>query len=140
MTKCEEIINQKITLPDSSRFEYVLQTIFYSHNMADPFGAYKIINENKSSLNNWNISVRQKGTFNYLKAYTFMEIGDLEAAQKAYYSNLDTARVYNDTSTIIGSTYSLGQLFNLEGDYETCLLYTSPSPRDRTRSRMPSSA
>ena len=24
--------------------------------------------------------------------------------------------------------------------YMTCLLYTSPSPRDRTRSRMPSSA
>ena len=29
----------------------------------------------------------------------------------------------------------------LEGaGLETCLLYTSPSPRDRTRSRMPSSA
>ena len=26
------------------------------------------------------------------------------------------------------------------GVWETCLLYTSPSPRDRTRSRMPSSA
>ena len=26
------------------------------------------------------------------------------------------------------------------GDVITCLLYTSPSPRDRTRSRMPSSA
>ena len=26
------------------------------------------------------------------------------------------------------------------GPSETCLLYTSPSPRDRTRSRMPSSA
>jgi len=26
------------------------------------------------------------------------------------------------------------------GDIEGCLLYTSPSPRDRTRSRMPSSA
>ena len=25
-------------------------------------------------------------------------------------------------------------------DYRFCLLYTSPSPRDRTRSRMPSSA
>ena len=24
--------------------------------------------------------------------------------------------------------------------FEACLLYTSPSPRDRTRSRMPSSA
>ena len=27
-----------------------------------------------------------------------------------------------------------------EPNYLTCLLYTSPSPRDRTRSRMPSSA
>ena len=26
------------------------------------------------------------------------------------------------------------------GNYGLCLLYTSPSPRDRTRSRMPSSA
>ena len=26
------------------------------------------------------------------------------------------------------------------GHYDACLLYTSPSPRDRTRSRMPSSA
>ena len=26
------------------------------------------------------------------------------------------------------------------GHIDTCLLYTSPSPRDRTRSRMPSSA
>ena len=26
------------------------------------------------------------------------------------------------------------------GIYRICLLYTSPSPRDRTRSRMPSSA
>ena len=25
-------------------------------------------------------------------------------------------------------------------DFKSCLLYTSPSPRDRTRSRMPSSA
>ena len=29
---------------------------------------------------------------------------------------------------------------NAEGGYISCLLYTSPSPRDRTRSRMPSSA
>ena len=28
----------------------------------------------------------------------------------------------------------------INGQYKDCLLYTSPSPRDRTRSRMPSSA
>ena len=45
-------------------------------------------------------------------------------------------------------TYGFNVCYNLEkGDYKfeigasyTCLLYTSPSPRDRTRSRMPSSA
>ena len=30
--------------------------------------------------------------------------------------------------------------FGLPGNADTCLLYTSPSPRDRTRPRMPSSA
>ena len=30
--------------------------------------------------------------------------------------------------------------FEFRGNVYTCLLYTSPSPRDRTRSRMPSSA
>ena len=32
------------------------------------------------------------------------------------------------------------QLFTITNDGQCCLLYTSPSPRDRTRSRMPSSA
>ena len=31
-------------------------------------------------------------------------------------------------------------IVNTCGFIESCLLYTSPSPRDRTRSRMPSSA
>ena len=34
---------------------------------------------------------------------------------------------------------SFGEQFHTDSIY-TCLLYTSPSPRDRTRSRMPSSA
>ena len=33
-----------------------------------------------------------------------------------------------------------GQIRSLEQIQKSCLLYTSPSPRDRTRSRMPSSA
>ena len=36
------------------------------------------------------------------------------------------------------SGYSAGNTEN--PTYNDCLLYTSPSPRDRTRSRMPSSA
>eukprot|EP00656_Telonema_subtile_P054878 TRINITY_DN8300_c0_g1_i1.p1 TRINITY_DN8300_c0_g1~~TRINITY_DN8300_c0_g1_i1.p1 ORF type:complete len:506 (+),score=139.01 TRINITY_DN8300_c0_g1_i1:134-1651(+) len=41
----------------------------------------------------------------------------------------------------LSSACSLGQLLQRTHDqYWDCLLYTSPSPRDRTRSRMPSSA
>ena len=35
---------------------------------------------------------------------------------------------------------TLSYVLSGKDGYEVCLLYTSPSPRDRTRSRMPSSA
>ena len=60
------------------------------------------------------------------------ELGDKEAIQ----FDLDFSRVYmlgledNDPQIIALSIKNLSD----------CLLYTSPSPRDRTRSRMPSSA
>ena len=38
-----------------------------------------------------------------------------------------------------GKKYSVSSLLD-DKSIDTCLLYTSPSPRDRTRSRMPSSA
>ena len=51
------------------------------------------------------------------------------------------------TRTIMGLAMSKGEFYYLSEKYDedqrrlvTCLLYTSPSPRDRTRSRMPSSA
>ena len=39
-----------------------------------------------------------------------------------------------------GGTLKPGGVLSNPAMYFTCLLYTSPSPRDRTRSRMPSSA
>ena len=48
-----------------------------------------------------------------------------------------------DTSTLYHQDVSTGQLvWNADAWSKLygCLLYTSPSPRDRTRSRMPSSA
>ena len=46
-------------------------------------------------------------------------------------------------TTMANGARSVPQIFadNIHiGDCDNCLLYTSPSPRDRTRSRMPSSA
>ena len=36
--------------------------------------------------------------------------------------------------------YSIGKFTKTDREYSTCLLYTSPSPRDKRQSRMPSSA
>ena len=45
-------------------------------------------------------------------------------------------RIYNTTD----DTFDVKVLDEVPSTNQTCLLYTSPSPRDRTRSRMPSSA
>ena len=50
-----------------------------------------------------------------------------------------TARWYPADKSTIQSLRSV-LAWATSGDGEGCLLYTSPSPRDRTRSRMPSSA
>ena len=52
-------------------------------------------------------------------------------------------RADNDTTTLSMTEPAAAQFAAIDDAmdrFETCLLYTSPSPRDRTRSRMPSSA
>ena len=41
---------------------------------------------------------------------------------------------------VISKTGQIEDVIEIQGLRTACLLYTSPSPRDRTRSRMPSSA
>ena len=47
---------------------------------------------------------------------------------------------YRYSTAVIPELSDLRQRMRDGVDIVTCLLYTSPSPRDRTRSRMPSSA
>ena len=71
------------------------------------------------------------------KAIEELDIADLEA-QLAFVTNPGLINIY--TNLKAGSVSHLAAFNkNLIGCI-TCLLYTSPSPRDRTRSRMPSSA
>ena len=54
----------------------------------------------------------------------------------SYSGAFSNANVGTGKTVTITSSYSGADT----GNYSVCLLYTSPSPRDRTRSRMPSSA
>jgi len=55
--------------------------------------------------------------------------------------NLGYDQVWVDPlGNLLGRIGSGNKVIAIDGHCDTCLLYTSPSPRDRTRSRMPSSA
>ena len=54
-------------------------------------------------------------------------------------TNIPNAALVNSGISINGVTIPLGGSVTTP-DTDTCLLYTSPSPRDRQKSRMPSSA
>ena len=61
----------------------------------------------------------------------------LSEANAVYIYERNAAGRWQETQKIMHPK----QIFrSLEKLYHSCLLYTSPSPRDRTRSRMPSSA
>ena len=74
--------------------------------------------------------------------YNFLDTGCLYRALTV--ATLQRNIPITDTDTIIklaGDIDIVVQPSTVEdGRQYTCLLYTSPSPRDRTRSRMPSSA
>ena len=66
--------------------------------------------------------------------------GDLAQDEKATIELFEKSRasvVYITTAQLVRDVWSRNVFSVPRG---TCLLYTSPSPRDRTRSRMPSSA
>ena len=71
-------------------------------------------------------------------------IPDIEITIIDTVNELRKKYTYIFTTGGIGPTHdditaeSISKAFGIE--YNFCLLYTSPSPRDRTRSRMPSSA
>ena len=62
-----------------------------------------------------------------------MKINDFVKAYTLF-KNKSGNEDIKETSIMVSDTEHNDQII------ESCLLYTSPSPRDRTRSRMPSSA
>ena len=68
----------------------------------------------------------------------------IEVVGEHKHVQIRTARVIYDDGTEISRSFSrhVLQCSTKSGDTwsNTCLLYTSPSPRDRQKSRMPSSA
>ena len=68
----------------------------------------------------------------------FGMIGDASTSQGLFWETLNAACVLE--VPMLMSVWDDGYGISVPKKYHTCLLYTSPSPRDATLSRMPSSA
>ena len=66
---------------------------------------------------------------NIKKNLLYLFIGGLILSLIGLYQVINSGHGHEEVSEAVGSAYNSG-----------CLLYTSPSPRDRIASRMPSSA
>ena len=74
----------------------------------------------------------------------FKPVKDFMAKREQHYQAIDddaAAKLREAEEKVRSADERVAALDNeLTAQRESCLLYTSPSPRDRTRSRMPSSA
>ena len=84
-----------------------------------------------------------KGVPDYLPpdSATFVAVRDglLAAARRAGYGDIELP-IFEDTALFARGVGESTDVVSKEMYTFSCLLYTSPSPRDRQRSRMPSSA
>ena len=143
------------TIPNFCGGRILTNFFYYTPDQFEDFFKYLI-----SSLG----TTANKGTLGMIVAFTnnqqkvaagFLErLGFKPVATTDKYGNYDREKGKgngnnDDTSpcvTFVGDWYYdvlpkiQEHMKELEAQRNTCLLYTSPSPRDRTRSRMPSSA
>ena len=118
---CQTILDQGAIIPDSTYMEFVINKLYWHYNKLDPVGAYKEIVANEYLMQSSEVPSDRIGLFAYLQSFAFMSMGDLEAAQKAYYRGIEMGRMDKDTMSITTNLFSLGQLFYSEKDYESAI-------------------
>ena len=119
--ECEDIIRQDPQLGDSLVFEHNLNKIYFLHNELASLDAYRYILKTDADIDIEQLSPKQILSFNYIKAFTLMSLGDMEAAQKLYYENIDRGWALKDTNSVVSNMYSLGQLYSDDSDHEASI-------------------
>jgi len=120
---CQLLLDDGVDISDSIRFEFISTNIYHQYVKIEPLEAYKVIANNESFIEESDVSSYQRSRFNYLKSFTYMSLGDHEAAQKAYYIGVETGKMEKVTQSVVDNLYSLGQLFYDQEDYEQSISY-----------------
>jgi len=116
--ECERMINDGVLISDSLLLSFAISNIYLKYIRIDALGAYKIVLDNEYLIESENQSIINIGNFLYLKSYTLLTMGDLEAAQEAFYKGIESGKEKRDTFSVIQSLYSLGQLYHTSEAYD----------------------
>lgn len=120
---CQSILDNGAEIEISEKFDFITTSIYHHYVKLEPLEAYNIILDNEEFIKQDSVTDHQSNRFEYLKSFTLMSLGDIEAAQKGYYLGVEEGKMARDTKTVIDNLYSLGQLFDDEEDYEQSINY-----------------
>ena len=123
---------------------------FKKENFKEADIAYRkaLVKDSMSLAASYNLANNLYRQGNFKEAETYMQkikktISDSKYAENVYYNSGNIAAAQKNWSAAVNE-YKAALLRNPEDmdakENYTCLLYTSPSPRDLSTSRMPSSA
>lgn len=84
LNECQQILGKGISIRDSILLEFAQTQIYCNYVKVNPIAAYQVIVDNEHLLQSTDVHKDQVSQIKYLKSFTLMSLGDLEAAQKAY--------------------------------------------------------
>lgn len=127
LNECKKLLDIKTPVSDDQLFTYTSFRILYLNNMEDPLGAYEVILDFENKMEYLNLSEAEAMYIKISKSFSFLSLGDIEAAQTSYHEILQMARLANDTSSIELSLFSLAQLYNDQKEYKASIEYLEES-------------
>ena len=147
-----DLTNSIVSLDTNSYLNFIFDintTIYgdqFSYNVSDSFLNTKTDSNSIQTTiitNNQYSSFIENGDVVYYNLYSGTLKNDFDSYSfrpRTLIKIISNSSYMKDLSFNVTGISSSGGILGLQDYINTCLLYTSPSPRDRTRSRMPSSA
>ena len=122
-TQTQNLVQQGKSLYDAGQFAQAVKLL---QQAAEDFKANRDELSQAMTLSNLSLAYQQ--------------LGQWEQANQVIAQSLNLLQSKQNTNNSLERSHILAQSLDVQGKLQFCLLYTSPSPRDRQKSRMPSSA